>query len=92
MPDLVFTVHALEKLEERKLRKPYVYWAWHHSKEVSVSWDQRCLLFLKYGNCLDHLKYFWGLGIMFVVDVIDAEKPVLVTLYAHEDKKLKFVS
>lgn len=89
MPKLTFTDHAISRLEERKLRRPYVYWAWRHAKEVLYSWDQQVMLHLKHGSQMDHIKHFWGLGILFVVDITDPERWVLITAYAREQKDLR---
>lgn len=89
MPKLTFTDHAIERLEERKLRRPYVYWAWKHAKEVVYSWNQLVELHIRHGSRMDHTKHFFGLGILFVVDISDSERWVLVTAYAREQRGLK---
>lgn len=89
MPNLTFTDHAIERLEQRKLRRPYVYWAWKHAKEVIYSWDQTCLLYIRHGSQMDYIKHFFGLGILFVVDIREPERWVLITAYAREQKDLK---
>lgn len=89
MLKLTFTDHAIERLEERKLRRPYVYWAWKHAKEVLYSWDQLVMLNIKHGAQMHHIKHFWGLGILFVIDTTEPDRWVLITAYPREQKDLK---
>ena len=87
--NIIFTNHALEQMEKRYLRKNFVYYAWRNSREVSLGFTAYLRKVLSYGLNMAHTRYFWGAGVLFVVDVSD-DQYVVITLYQRNDTNLKF--
>ncbi len=88
------TKHALRRMKERNLSVPYVYWAWSQAKEVQFNFSYVLLLqkhYMENRERNEKMRFFWGSGTLFVMDMSNPSKPVVVTLYPKQGKGLRLV-
>ena len=86
---LIFTHHALDRIDSYGVRKEYIENVWKYAEETKLDFIHSLKKSATYLNKQLGVKYYWANGFLFTVR-FQKGKALLITLTQRKRKYFKF--